>query len=152
MESSSGVQESGLLKAKVSEISDDFPHWCITPTLVGPLSSISCSSSLPSTSVVAFPVVVVPEQAIPAEAYQEQINRPSGGKDYLCHLCPFRHSNLNSILTHVRKHLEITIGCPVCGKSYQNTASLHKHGRDVHSVQIVASTTSLSGVIPKEQI
>ena len=36
------------------------------------------------------------------------------------------------------------IGCPVCGKGYQNTASLHKHGRDVYNVQIVASLAANS--------
>ena len=44
----------------------------------------------------------LPSSIIPAEVYPEQINRPGGGKDYLCCLCPFRHSNLDSILTHVR--------------------------------------------------
>ena len=154
MESSSGVEESAPPKAKVSEVSDDFPHWHITPTPVGPSLSVSTSLSLSSTNVAVFPVVVVPKLAIPAKTYPEQINRPGGHKDYLCLylLCPFRHSNLDSILTHVRKHLEIIIGCAICSKGYPNDESLHKHGRDIHSVQIVASNTSLSDVIPKEQI
>ena len=96
-------------------------------------------SAIPYTSSIFSPVVVVPKLAISAEAYPELLNRPGGGKDYLCCLCPFRHSNLDSILTHVRKHLEVIIGCFICGRGYQNVASLHKHGRDVHSIQIVAS-------------
>ena len=143
MESTSSVNESALPKAKIYKISNDSQCHQITPTP----NSLSLS-----TSSVLFPVVVVPQLAISAEAYPKHINRPSGGKDYLCHLCPFRHSNLDSILTHVRKHLDITIGCPICGKGYQNATSLCKHGRDVHSIQIVASSTSLPGVIPKEEI
>ena len=137
-------------KPKYLGFFNDFQHCHITPTPVGLLSSISTSSS--STSSAKFPVIVVPELAIPAEAYPECINRPGGGKNYLCHVCPFRHSNLDSILTHVRKHLDITIGCPICGNSYQNAASLCKYGRDVPRVQIVASSTSLPGVIPKGEI
>ena len=98
-ESSSGVEESASLKAKVSYISDDFLHQHISPTLVAPSSSVNSSSSLTFTSVVAFSVVVVPELAIPAEAYLEKSNRPSGGKDYLCCLCLLRNSSLDSILT-----------------------------------------------------
>ena len=85
--------------------------------------------------------------AIPVEAYPEHLNWPGGSKEYLCHLCTFRHSNLDCILTHIRKHLNITIGCPVCDKGYQNMASLHKHGSDVCSVQIV----SLADAIPTEE-
>ena len=139
MESTSGVDELVLPKAKISNNSQCH-H--ITPT---PLSLLM------STSLVSFPIVVVSKLAIPPEAYPECLNR-LGGKDYLCHLYPFRHSNLDCILTHVRKHLDITIGCPICGKGYQNATSLRKHGRDVHSIQIVTSSTSLSGVIPKEEI
>ena len=43
------------------------------------------------------------------------------------------------MLTHIRKHLDLTIDCPVCGKGFQNAASLHRHGRKVHAIQIVAS-------------
>ena len=75
------------------------------------------------------------------------LNRPSGGKEYLCHLCTFRHSNLDCILSHIRKHLNIMISYPVCGTGYQNAASLHKHGRYVHNGPIVA----LADVIPTEE-
>ena len=151
MASLSDVVEPVVLETKEAKISDVILHWCITPTLAGPSSTVSTTSLLASTNISTLPIVVVPELAIPDEAYSECINRPGGGKDYLCHLSPFRHSNLDSILTHVRKHLEVIIGCLICSKGYQNTASPHKHGRDVHSVQIT-STTPLSGVIPKEQI
>ena len=42
-------------------------------------------------------------------------------------IVPFLHSNLDSILTHVRKHLDITIVCPVHGSGYQNAVNLQKH-------------------------
>ena len=143
MESMPGINESTLPKPKLLKFSNDSQHCCITPTLL---------SSLSSTSSVSFPVVAVPKLVVPAEAYLECLNRPGGGKDYLCFLCPFRRSNLDSILTYVKKHSDITIECPICGKGYQNATSLHKHGRDVNSIQIVASSTSLPGVIPEEEI
>ena len=134
-------------KLPISDISDDLPHHHITPT---PIDLSSLVSTTSSASDAVLPVVVVSELAIPAEAYPEWINRPSGGKDYLCCLCPFRHSKLDSILTHVRKHLEVVIVCPICGKVYQNTASLHKYGRDVYSIHI-ASTTPLPSFIPRSK-
>ena len=142
-------EETTLLKTKTSAESVLIPkHQCVSTTLISP-----SVSAMPSTSSISFPVVVVPKLATSAEAYPEYLNRPGGGKDFLCHLCHFRHSNLDSVLTHIRKHLEVTIGCPVCGRGYQNVASLQKHGRDVHSIQIVASPTSLQDVIvPKEEI
>ena len=136
--------------------SQDFPvsppkHHCITPTLVqssdSPMLLTSSTSSDPSTKSASYPIVVVPDLKIPVEAYPEHLNQPGGGKEYLCYLCTFRHSNLDCILTHARKHHNITIGYPVCHKGYQNVVSLHKHGRDIHSVQIV----TLADVIPTEE-
>ena len=117
-------------------------HCWITPTLVESSSSTIASSL--STKAETLPIVVLPELLILAEAYPECLNRPGGGEDYICHLCLFRHSNLDTILTCVRKHLEVIIRCPVCGKGYQNAASLCKHGRDVHHIQIVASASSVN--------
>ena len=66
---------------------------------------------------------------------------------------PFLHTNLDSILTHIRRHLDIMVGFPICGRGYQNAASLQKHGRDAHNIQIVASATPLQGFIgPEEEI
>ena len=109
---------------------------------------------MPSTrSITSFPAVVLPELAIPPEAYPELLNRPGRGKDYLCCLCHFTHFNLNSILTYVRKHLDGIIGCSVCDSGYQNMTSLQKQGRNVHNIQIEASSASLQDVIvPKEEI
>ena len=141
VESTSNDDEATPPKAKIS---DDSKHHCITPMLI---------SLSPSTSSIFLPAVVVPKLAIPTEAYPEHINRPCGGKDYLCHLHPFRHSNLDSILTRVRKHLDVTIGCTICGTGYQNAASICKHGRNIHSIQIMVSSTPMQGVIvPEEEI
>ena len=118
---SGGDEEPALPEAKAPKVSNDFQYHQITPT---PVASSSISALLSSTRSETFPIVVVSELVIPAEAYPEHLNRPGGGKDYQCHLCPFRHSDLHSILTHVRKHLKIAIGCPICGKGYQNAASL----------------------------
>ena len=101
-------------------------------------STSSSSSSLPSKSA-SYPVIVIPELAILVEAYPEHVNQPSS-KDYLCRLYTFWHSNLNCILPHIRKHLDITISCPGCGKGFQNAASLHKHGKEAHRIQIVTSS------------
>ena len=136
-------EETTLQKNKTSAESSPSPKChCITLILISP--SVSAMSSTGSTS---FPVVVVPKLSIPAEAYSEHLNRPGGSKDNLCYLCPFRHTNLYCILTHVRKHLEITIGCPICSRGCQNATSLCQHGRDVHGIQIVTSSTSLQDVI-----
>ena len=125
-------------------------HHHIIPTPVPlsdfPMPFISSTSDM-STKSALYHVVMVPELTIPAEAYPEHLNWPGGEKEYLCHLCTFRQSNLDCILTHIRKHLDIMIGCPVCGKGYHNAALLCKHGRDVHSVQIVA----LTDVIPTDK-
>ena len=120
-------------------------HCSIVATLVPSTQVPSTSSTFsdPSIRSTSCPIVVVPELAISAEVYPENINKPGGGKDYLCHLCSFRHSNLDYILTHVRKPLDITIGCPGCGKGYQNVASLCKHGREVHNIEIMASLGAL---------
>ena len=91
----------------------------VATTLISP----SVSTMPLTSSIASFPVVVVPELVILAEVCPECLNRPGGGEDYLCHLCHFTHSNLDSILCHVRKHLDVTIGCPVCGRGYQNVAS-----------------------------
>ena len=124
-------------------------HCCTSTTLI----SLSISTTLSTSSITSFPVVVIPELVIPAEAYPEHVNRPGGAKEYLCHLCCFTHSNLDSILTHGRKHLDVTVGYPVCNRGYQNAASLCKHGRDIHKIQIVASSDSLQDVVvPKEEI
>ena len=87
----SSINQSAPLKAKIS---DDSQCHHITPTPIRPSS----------TSSMSFLVIVMPELAISVEAYPKYINGPGGGKDYLCCLCPFRHSNLDSIMTHVRKH------------------------------------------------
>ena len=112
------------------EVPQSIPkHCCIILTLI-PSSEVPPTSSISSSCAV----VVMLELAIPADAYLDHINRPGGGKDYLCHLCSFHHFNFDCILTHVRKHLDFTIICPGCGKGFQNVASLHKHGREVHKI------------------
>ena len=146
-----GITDSSLAVASpsVSEattlISLEIPskHQQITPTLIPqPEVASSPSSPLcpsPSAKSTSLPTVIVPELVIPAEGQPEQINQPGGGKEYKCQLCTFHHTNKDCILTHIRKHLDITIGCPICGKGFQNVASLHKHGKKVHAVQILAS-------------
>ena len=107
---------------------DGSKHHCIIPTL-GPTLDVPLTSSTSS-----YPIAVVPELMILAEAIHDHINRPSGCKDFLCHLCSFQHTNYNCMLTHVRKHLNITIRCPGCGQGFQNAASLHKHRKKLHQI------------------
>ena len=115
----------------------------ITPTPLEPSTSMSPSTPKPSSDPVSYSVVHVPEMTIPDEWYPEQINLPKAGKEYWCQGCSYTHSNLDTILTHVRKeHLNITIGCPACGKPYQNAASLHKHGKEIHKIIIWARSFS----------
>ena len=65
----------------------------ITPALVwssdSPMPFTSSTSSDPSTKSTSYPVVVLPEFAIPAETYPKHLNQPGGSKEYLCHLCIF---------------------------------------------------------------
>ena len=88
-------------------------------------TTTSRSSSLPSK----LPVVVVPELAVPLHALPVWITCPGGHKDYRCQLCAFKHKNKNCMLMHIWQHLEISIGCPMCSKGFQNVASLCKHGK-----------------------
>ena len=104
-------------------------HHLIISTFI-PTSEVASPSSTSSS----WPGVVVPELTIPADAYPEHKNRHGGGKDYLCHLCSFHHTNYDCILTNIRKHLDLTIGCPGCRKGFQNAASLHKHGVEAHKI------------------
>ena len=43
------------------------------------------------------------------------------------------------MLTHIWQHLEISVGCLMYGKGFQNVAFLHKHGWKVHSIKIVGA-------------
>ena len=88
---------------------------------------------------VSFLTVVVPELAIPPEAMSEQINQQGGVKSYQCQLCTFIHTNRDCMLTPIRKHLNITIGCPMCGKCFQKSASLWKHSKKANAIHIVES-------------
>ena len=107
----------------------------ITPTPVEHSTSSSPLTPKPSSDSVSYSVVHVPEMSIPDEWYPECINLPNAGKEYQCQGCSYSRSNLDTILTHVRKeHLDITIGCPACGKPYQNAASLCKHGKEIHKI------------------
>ena len=107
----------------------------ITSTPVEPSTSMSPLTPKPSSDPVSYSVVHVPEMTIPDEWYPEHVNLPNASKEYWCQGCSYSHSNLDTILTHVRKeHLDITIGCPACGKPYQNAASLHKHGKEIHKI------------------
>ena len=123
----------------------------VTTTLMSP-----SASAMPSTSshTIHSHCCCMLELAILADAYPEHVsNMPGRGKDYLCQMCCFSHSNLDSILTHVRRHLDIMVGYPVCIRGYKNVTSLQKHDRDAHNIKIVATTSPLQGLIdPKEEI
>ena len=96
-------------------------------------TTASRSSSLPSK----LPVIVVLELVVPVHTLPEWINYPECHKDYRCQLCEFQHTNKDCMLTHIQKHLDISIGCPMCGKGFQNAAFLCKHGKKVHSMHIM---------------
>ena len=123
--------------------SQEISKCCIVPTSIQPSDSTSLPSSPPSpgpsNKPISYPILIVPELAIAVEAQPKWLIQPGGGKNYRCQLCAFQHTNRDCMLTHIRKHLDITIGCPVCGKGFQNAASLCKHSRKAHAVQIVAS-------------
>ena len=89
-------------------------HHLIIPVLI---PTTACRSS---SSPSKLPVVVVSELAVPAHALPEQIYCPGGCKDYRCHLCEFQHTNKDCMLMHIQQHLDISIGCPMCCKGFQN--------------------------------
>ena len=115
----------------------------IVPTSIQPSDSTSLPSSPPSpgpsNKPTSYPILIFLEVAVLVDSQPEWLSQPSGGKEYRCQLCAFQHTNRHCMLTHIRKYLDITIGCPVCNKGFQNAASLHKHGRKAQKVQIVAS-------------
>ena len=108
----------------------------LQPSESSPLPDNPPSPS-PSVKPASYLTVVVPKLTIPLEAMPEQINQLGGVKNYKCQLCIFHHTNKDCMLTHIRKHLDITIGCPMCGKGFQNVALLHKHGKKAYVMQIV---------------
>ena len=81
-----------------------------------PILSSSSSSPGPSSKSPSYPTLVVPDLTKPAEAQPKRPNEPGGGKEYWYQLCTSCHSNLDCILTHIKKHLDFTIGCLFCGK------------------------------------
>ena len=149
----SGITSSSLLAAAAlssdSEatvfVSQEIPpkHGHILPTSIQPPESFPLPSSPPSPGPsdksTSYPALIVPEFAIPMEAQPVWIIQPGGGKEYQWQLCTFHHTNKDCMLTHTRTHFDITIGCHVHGKGFQNAGSLQKHGQKVQEVQIVAS-------------
>ena len=103
-------------------------HWIIPVPIP---TTTSRSSSLPSK----LPVVVVPKLVVLVHTLPEWINCPGGHKDYRCQLCAFQYTNKDCMLMHIWQHLEISIGYPMCGKGFQNAASLCKHRKKVHIVE-----------------
>ena len=74
-------------------------------TLVPVTSSVPPSSSsvhvlMQPSPMASYPIVVIPEFAIPVDSYHECINLPSG-EEYFCHMCSFWHCNLDCVLTHI---------------------------------------------------
>ena len=106
-------------------------HCRITPMPI--LVTTSRAHSSPSK----LPLVPVPKLVVPVHTLPRWINCPRGEKDYKCQLCDFQHTNEDCMLTQVWQHLEISIGCPMCGKGFQNMAFLHKHGRKIYLNHIV---------------
>ena len=86
-----------------------------------------------------FPSIVVPKLAVPMHALPEQINHQGDHKYYKYQICVFQHTNIDCMLMHIWKHLELSVRCLMCGKGFQNAASLCKHGQKIHVVKIVES-------------
>ena len=91
------------------------------------------------SEISKFLSIIVPELAVPMHALPESINSPGGCKHYKCQICVFQHTNRDCMLTHIWQQLELSVGCPMCGKGFQNAASLQKHGQKIHLINIVES-------------
>ena len=124
----SAVEEG---KASTSSDPEGTPaKWCkITPM---PLL-------VKSHTVSKLPSIVVPKLVVLTHALPEQFNCPGDCKHYKCWICVFQHTNRDCMLMHIWQHLELSVGCPMCGKGFQHAAYLCKHGQKVYSVNIVES-------------
>ena len=100
-------------------------HHCMFPTS----SPLPATPPSPGPLVNPFLMVVVAELAIPLDVMPEQTNLPGGLKNYQCQLCTFTHTYRDCMLTHIQKHLNITISCPISRKGFQNATSLRKHSK-----------------------
>ena len=132
--SSSGTKATALVSHEISP-----KCCCIVPTSVQPPESFPLPSSPPSPGPsdesALYATLIFPELAIPMEAQPEWINQPGGGMEYQCQLCAYQHTNKDCMLTHIRKHIDITIGFPMCSIGFQNVDSLCKHGKKVYAFQ-----------------
>ena len=133
------VGVTSTAKASTSEMRTPTPSMSTDPKAIPskwrkiiwtPVSS-SPSSKLPS--------IVVPVLAVLADTLPEGVNCPGGCKHYQCRLCAFQHPNKDCMLMHIWQHLEIKVSCPMCGKGFQNAASVCKHRKKAHAIQIVES-------------
>ena len=97
---------------------------------------IPIASSNPHDLASKLPSTVVPELAVQAYALPQQINCPGGHRDYKCQLCAFQHTNTDCVLMHIQQHLEISVGCPMCSRGFQNAASSASMGGSTF-IQIV---------------
>ena len=82
------------IATELQDVPDSIPKHChitLTPVQSAdfPMPSTSSTSSVPSSKSILYPVIVVPELAIPTETYPEHLNQPGGSKDYVCQLCTF---------------------------------------------------------------
>ena len=95
----------------------------ITPIL------LPAKGSDPESESSKFPLIVVPELVVLMHAFPEQINCPGDCKHYKCQICVFQHTNRDCMLMYILQHLELSVRCLMCRKSFQNAASLCKHGQ-----------------------
>ena len=150
----SGTPQVPIVGGTQVPVPEESPSTEVAVSKSGPLLSTSwdpkvipskCRRIIPtpipttSSSILNFPSIIVPKLVILMYALPEGINCPGGCKDYKCQIYMFQHTNSDCMLTHIQQHLEISVGCPMCGKGFQNVASLCKHGWKVHSINMVES-------------
>ena len=141
--SNSGTSQVPIAGVTQVPVPEELPSTEVAVSKSGPLPSTSSDPNIvpykcrrimptpmPTTSspIPNLPSIIVPKLVILTYALPEQINHPGGHKDYKCQICMFQHTNRDCMLTHIQQHLEISVGCPMCGKGFQSVAFLCKHG------------------------
>ena len=63
---------------------------------------------------------------------------------YIYHLCPHSSQNKASMMTHIRRCLNIKLVCAICSKAYDSSEYIEKHINDAHNGQCTSEIASTS--------
>ena len=121
-------------EVRASDSQEISKHCHIVLTSIQPSDSTSLPSSPPSpgpsNKSTSYPILIVPELAIPAEAQPKWLNQPGGGKEYRCQLCTFPPYRPRLHVNSYQKTLRYYYRLPCLQQRVPKCiASLHKYGK-----------------------